>query len=89
MKSDSQAESFTPLKKSLIPFPLGNFESGKLKYFMCAILFLENDLRKSLYHFCLCKQCIDRHQGPVGQSLAHINSNFGPLEIFLPHPSNF
>lgn len=59
MKWDSQAESFTPLKKSLIPLPLGNFGSGKLKYFMYDIFFLENYLHKSLHPFRLCKQRID------------------------------
>lgn len=42
MKSDSQAESFGPLKKSLIPLPLGKFESEKFKHFIKDVLFLEH-----------------------------------------------
>lgn len=52
-KSESQVESFSPLKKSLVLLPLGNFESEKFKYFMYDIIFLENYLHK-LLHSSIC-----------------------------------
>lgn len=38
IKSDNQAGSFNPLKKSPV-LPLGNFETEKFKHFLCNVLF--------------------------------------------------
>lgn len=74
MKLDNQAESFSPLKKSLVPLSLGNFEFKEFKYFMYDSLFLQNCLNNQ------CIQCTDTkvHLGNLWLRL----TDFGPLRAF-------